>query len=362
MTKGLNNLLEETGLPGLAELRGLLQELLGGSRTRVCLVKEQQLNPRVPRVYRVQFETTGGTRSLIVKRLDPAIAQRNHLVITRWLPAAGLGEGGPKLLGTAAERRGQCVWHVYEDLGDWALDGVGPEPERVQAAVEWVARLHVRFAGHPLLPECRLHGGDLGTAFYNSNVRDAIRGLETLRPPRIELSADGIRLRDRLLERMYQLLDEQATRALAIEELGGHETLLHGDLWTSNTFVLPAQHGWQTRLIDWDHAGVGPVSYDLSTFLLRFPAPQRPWILDLYRAAVEPAEWHLPSNEDLNQLFETAEYARFANRIIWPAIALATDHAEWGLDELAEVEQWFETFEPILSGASESWLVNAAQG
>src|SRR5256885_9944571 len=76
------------------------------------------------------------------------------------------------------------------------------------------------------------------------------------------------------------------------------------------------------RHINWDHAAVGPVSYDLSTFLYRFPKPERPWILEAYRRAVAPAGWHLPPTWLLNVVFETAEYARYANRIIWPAVAL----------------------------------------
>jgi hypothetical protein len=58
--------------------------------------------------------------------------------------------------------------------------------------------------------------------------------------------------------------------------------------------------------------------------------------------------WRLPSARDLNLLFDTAECARFANRAIWPAIALLRERAEWGFEELAEVERWFEMLEPVL--------------
>src|SRR5439155_26910360 len=104
----------------------------------------------------------------------------------------------------------------------------------------------------------------------------------------------------------------------------------------------------RVRLIDWDYAGVGPVSYDLSTFLLRFPTERRPSILEFYRKEVEESGWELPTQANLNALFETAEYARYANRIIWPAIALVTDKAAWGAVALAEVEEWFQRFEPVL--------------
>jgi len=112
--------------------------------------------------------------------------------------------------------------------------------------------------------------------------------------------------------------------------------------------VLPAIQGVQARLVGWDHAGVGPISYDLSTFLLRFPPRYRLWILDLYREAVRPAGWDLPSVGQLNVLFETAEFARFANCIIWPAVTLAHDRLGWGFDELANVAQWFESWKSVL--------------
>ena len=114
-------------------------------------------------------------------------------------------------------------------------------------------------------------------------------------------------------------------------------------------FVIPTDTGLRARLIDWDHAAVGPASYDLSTFLLRFPVQHRPWVLDLYQQAIARAGWRLPSVPDLNRLFETHEYARYANRIIWPAIAHVVDHAQWAVDELAEIDQWFENFGAVLA-------------
>src|SRR2546427_7809980 len=123
MSFALDQLLEGTGQPGLTELRDLVRELLGGRQATGRLLDQQQLSSPHPRVYRVRFGLNGAVRSLVIKRLEPAIAQRNQLVTQRWLPAVDLNDYGPKLLGAAAERTGQCVWHVYEDLGDWALDG-----------------------------------------------------------------------------------------------------------------------------------------------------------------------------------------------------------------------------------------------
>jgi hypothetical protein len=348
MIEGLANLLEESGQPGLVELRALLDEVLGGPAVTGQVLDQHRLPSRRPRVYRVRFVFDGWVRSVVVKHMELDTAQRNQLLIRRWLPSVGLGDHGPTLLGVAAERNGQSVWHVYDDFGDRALAAHHLDPQCVRAAVELIAQVHLRFAGHALLAECRLLGSDFGIAFYAANVRDALRCLDALQPPAVELSAMQAALRDRLRARVRQLQEEEPMRAQALAEFGGPETLLHGDLWTTHVFVLPALHGVQARLAGWDHAGVGPVSYDLSTFLLRFPVRHRLWILDLYREAIQPAGWSLPSARDLNLLFETAEYARLANCIIWPAVALVQDRFNWGFDELADLDQWFEAWKPVL--------------
>jgi len=344
MIEGLDKVLGGSAQPGLAELRDLLQELLGGSQAAGRFIAQEALQRRAERVFRLQFEVKGQPRSVVIKRLRPNIARRNELVAQRWLPAIGLNECGPPLMGSAAARSGACVWHVYEDLGQGELDPKVPDHKRVQAAVELIAQMHKRFAGHPLLGEVRLHGGDLGIHFYEANVRDAIYALQALKP-----AAPHAALRDRLLDRLQKLRRELQRRSDEAAELGGPETLLHGDLWAINVFVIPTGSGMRARLIDWDHAAAGPASYDLSTFLLRFPAPHRPWILELYRQALERAGgWRLPGESELNLVFETHEYSRFANRIIWPAIALVMDQADWVFEELAEVERWFDQFEPVL--------------
>jgi hypothetical protein len=343
--EGLAQALEGSGQPGLTELRELLQELFGGADATGRLIDQQRLKARI---YRLRIAAGDRVHPLVVKRLDPGHAQRNRLAAARWLPAIGLDGCAPRLLGSAAERTGDSVWHVYEDLGDWRLDPKHPDPERVGAAIELIAQLHMRSAEHPLLPECRRCGGDLGMYFYASNVRDAICGLEALRPSAIELSPEQITLRDRLLERLYRLRGEQPRRARLMAELGGPDVLLHGDLWTTNTFVRPTGEGLQARLIDWDHVGVGPVSYDLSTFLYRFAAHDRPWILERYREGVARAGWRLPFAADLNVLFDTAECARYASRAVWPTVALLQDRAGWGFAELAEIEQWFAALKPAL--------------
>ena len=348
MIEGLDKLLNCTGEPGVSELRSVLLNLLGRWERPVKLFAQIPLRSEHRRVYRLRFTTNGQVGSIIIKRLEPSIAQRNQLVASRWLPAVGLGNTGAVMLGAAAEHSGECIWQIYEDLGAGTLDPNSSALSDIKLVIELIAQVHLRFADHPLLAECRLYGGDLGTNFFASNVSDALRCLQAVQRSRRDLPAEHARVIETLLNRLHRLVDEHSGRAQALEELGGPETLLHGDLWTSNTIIIPTAEGFQARLIDWDHAGVGPISYDLSTFLLRFPNERRWQILELYGQAVADAGWRLPPCSDLNALFETAEYARFANRIIWPAISLARGEGEWGFAALAEVKQWFEEFQPVL--------------
>jgi phosphotransferase family enzyme len=344
MIERLDQVLADTAEPGLPELRAALVRVLEGSHGAVLFTGAQRLWSRV---YRLQFAARDGLRSVVVKRLGPLEARRGELVAWRWLPAVGLEDGGPGLLGVAAAALGDWVWHVYEDFGDSGLAGRESDTAAVAAAVRLIASVHSRFASHPLLAECRSYRV-FDISWFAGNVRDAIMSLEDIRPPAATLTVDQAALRGRLLARLRRLLADQNRRARALAEWGGPETLLHGDLWTSNTFVLRTPAGLKARLIDWDRAGVGPMSYDLSTFLLRFPASQRAWILDLYTHSLEAGSWRPPGHARLNLLCETAELARYANCVVWPAHAIAREGKAWGWNALAEVERWFLAIQPVL--------------
>jgi thiamine kinase-like enzyme len=337
---------------GPPELRQLLHELFGRPGADVRWAGRQVLKPEV---YRLPPPSGNGERAIVVKRLDSGRARRNQFVAERWLPAVGLSGRAASLLGSAAELSGTGVWHVYEDLGNGVLETKNPDPARIEAVVELIAQVHTRFAGHRLLAECRLYGDDFGAGFFGANLRDAIRSLEALQPPAIDMAPKDAAVRDRLLRRLRELLDQEPSRARALAEFGGPETLLHGDLWATNALIVAGRDGPQARLIDWDHVGVGPISYDLSTLLARFPVPDRAWILELYRRALgrglqtaPQRGWRLPTVQVLNALFDTAEHARLANRVIWPALAVLDGQAAWGFEELARVEQWFEEWEPVI--------------
>jgi len=345
---GLERALDAWAGEGARDLLAGLEPLLGGPGVHGRLLAAESL-PR-DRVLRVRAEIAGCPRSLIVKRFPPERAHRERIAIERWLPRVGLEAQGPPLLATVAERSGRFTWFVYEDLGDCTLAEHASDPGRVRAAVALLAELHARFTDHPLLGEARQLGADLGVAFYGASVCDAARALEALLANASLASAERAICLG-LLERLALMRLEQAKRAAALEAWGGPETLLHGDPWTINVLVRATCSGLEARLIDWDHAGVGPVSYDLSTFLMRFPSGERAQILSHYQerhAAGSARGRRWPSRAEWNALFDTAERARIASAILWRALAALDGHLAWALEELTELERALSVLGPVL--------------
>jgi hypothetical protein len=343
--QGLERSLEEWREPGGANLCELLQRIVGdgvgrGSEPTMQLERLKQA------VYRLRLDGASD-RALVLKRHPPTVAEADRLVAERWLPAIGLGDSCPRLVAAAAEREGRWVWHVYEDLGDEGL-AVQRVPRRLAAAVDFIAELHTRAAGHPLLPEVRWRARDHGVHFFTANLGDAIAALEALATPPRDVPPEFAGARERLLCRLHRLREDAPRRVRLMQEVGGPDTLLHGDLWPKNVFVPLAGDNPRARLIDWDHVGAGPFSYDLSTFLYQSSAEERPWIVQRYRDAVARAGWCLPGTEELNLLCHTAESSRYCHCILFDAIAALNDGAAWGIAELIDYERWFEALRPPL--------------
>lgn len=341
----LTDVLETSREPGRAELAALLRQMLDGELQAGRPVRLEQLKQEV---YRLRIDDgRGPARTLVLKRLQPAVAQTDRLVAERWLPALGLGERCPRLLGAAAERSGTWVWHVYDDLGGETL-AADRRPERLDAAVDLLVALHTRAAVHPLLPEIRWRARDNGAHFFTANLRDAITLLEALAARPAQGPPGFPAVRRRLLHRLATILDDAPRRVRVLEDIDGRDTLLHGDLWPKNVFVTLSGGAPMARLIDWDHVGAGPFSYDLSTFLYRSAREERPSILRRYREGAGRAGWRLPAAEALNLLFHTAEVARCAHCIVFDAVAILHGGADWAFDELTDFSDWLEALRPPL--------------
>jgi aminoglycoside phosphotransferase (APT) family kinase protein len=188
-------------------------------------------------------------------------------------------------------------------------------------------------------------------------VRDAIAALEALRPA----SPPQARIRDELLERLSRLDNEAADRCAELEAFGGPDCLLHGDFGVRNAMVVPTGGGWRARFIDWDHAGVGPASYDLSTLLLQLPQDQRRRALDAY-CAFRRRRRDSPSVEIWNALFDTAERSRFANMAIWPALWAMDGERDSAFENLSAIASWFEALQPVLPPAEPETRRGTAHG
>jgi aminoglycoside/choline kinase family phosphotransferase len=342
----LRETLEAHGEPPCPELWITLAEVLadGGSPgRRMCLERVKR------RVYRID-DGAGSGRSLVLKRhVDPANARRARLVSECWLPALGLEACCPLVLGAAADRHGRWIWQLYEDFGTDTLRD-HPDRARLGAAIDLIAEIHTRAAGHPLLGQARGAGADYGIHYFSSALRDADRALEAL--PAARLPGESGRARDRLRRRLHRLRHDAARRADVLAEAGGPETLLHGDLLAKNVIVAERPQGWSVALLDWDHVGIGPVSYDLSTFLARFPARERAWMLSRYRDGVRRAGGSPPGVRELNLLFDTAEQARCAAYVASLASKLLLDGGRVAPTGLVEVEGWFRALRPLLPRSS----------
>jgi hypothetical protein len=341
--------LSDTTLEDLGpEVATAVRQLLGGDDAASLPIELEKLHhSRVIRA-RLAVAPEGTPGSVVIKRVKPRADERNRLIARRWLPWLGLDGVAPALLATVAGPAGKSIWHIYEDVGRDTLRTHPVDREHVAATVDLIAEIHTRAAAHPVVSECRREGEDFGSHFFTSNVRDALTLLEALHPPAVRPSAEQAALRDRLCQRLERLLSGTPDRAATIAQDGGPDTLLHGDLWAANVIVERATDGMRVRIVDWDHAGAGPIAYDVSFFLSRFAAAERGWILERYRTAVARAGWRLPAPATLNLLFETAECARCANRILWPAVALLHDGGTWGFIELAEIDRWFGALQPMI--------------
>ena len=307
-------------------LAGALGRLSDGGRDPVRVVSATVLGEGVHRIELGRADRP----SVVVKRLPSSRARLEQRVTDRWLPGVGLDGLGPPRLSSVAESDGAYVWHVYDDLGARGLDRPDVDAGTVDLVMSRLADLHARFAGHLLLPEVRFAAGDLGVYFYTRSVRDALATVDRMRPPRLLPSQEDAAIRDGVLARLQTLRDDEPARVRLLEG-AGPETLVHGDLTRGNVFVLDGA----VRLIDWDHVGVAPAAFDLSTHVAHYPPAQRPLVVARYTAAMAERGYAFRDDVDWDLLVRTFEAGRLANQLIWLATAVL-EGTETTFDRLVE--------------------------
>lgn len=327
---------------GLRLLSGPLQGLSGNGR-RVAVAGTTTIRPNVHRL-----TLDGAPRAtVVVKRLSGRHADLERLVTRRWLPAVGLQGLGPPLLTAVGDPDGHHAWHVYEDLGPRGLDRKDPDAASLGAAMEEVAELHTAFSSSALLPEPRFAAGDMGAYFYVKSVRDAFRSVDLLRPPAVEMSSEREAVRDRMLDLLTRLRDDEPNRVRILEHGAGPETLVHGDLTRANVFVMDGTGRPRVCLIDWDHCGVAPAGFDISTQLAYYQEPERRLVLDAYTAAMAERGCRLPGDLDWPLLVSTFEAGRLANQVIWVAMGIR-ESSGWTWSDLAV---WRDELSAAVEGA-----------
>lgn len=357
-----------------AALEARIEHMLTASGAKPELIEHRSIKKR--HVHRQVWRVGTAQHRFVLKCFEPRRSGVERRALERWLPTLGMADAAPALLAVVAVSDAQSVWHVYEDLGDWTLDAddrserlprdrgfltamaTPPDWARLEAVLVRLAQLHEASAGHALLGECRYWSGDLGGHYLASSVRDAIAALEALKP----LSPTQQRTHDQLLAALSRLDDEAKHRCAELESYGGPDCLLHGDFGVRNAMVVPYQGGWSARIIDWDHAGIGPASYDLSTLLLQIPHEQRARALGAYCSFRRNPERGWPTTEIWNGLFDTAERSRFANMVIWPALWATDGELDSAFETLSAIASWFEALQPVLQPPLQEVPGRAAHG
>ena len=323
-----------------ARVDGLLRRALHRDDLEVSDCRELSAD-----VYQLTL-TTGEPASVVMKRREPGAAHRDRLLVRRWLPAVGLAGAGPSLLATVCEQDGDAAWSVYEWLDGPSLDRIRTDTGDIDRLVDVVASMHVRFAGHPLMAEVRHYGAHLGRDAYAGQLDDAMLALSAARrDPAVRRHLADALLTD--LEHAVRRAREETPALLTLlDEVGGPDTVLHGDLWPRNVVAGP---GW-LRLIDWERLGVGPAIYDLSTLLLRLPSAARRSVLDRYLTRVAAAGWPLPTVDEVVLLTTALERARLATLISWRVLDLlqapAGLAASWATGQLRSIWTWWHQVDP----------------
>lgn len=194
-----------------------------------------------------------GRRSLLDPR-DPMLARREALFLRGDVPRAlPAGIGVPP--GARVVSHDGIEWIFMPDLGD-ALDRPW-SAAAARTAARRTALLYVPGANDPAL----LDADWLERRGFNAYAHHVPAGHENLDALAGDSRLDGLFSADevRRLHDCLDRLDELTARAGRLPP-----TLVHGDLHPRNAALGP---DGTLLLIDWEHAGVGPVGHDLGTFV-----------------------------------------------------------------------------------------------
>lgn len=305
-------------LPDADTVRAALASRTGpwGDDVRVLSVRDLSSGLGQAAVLRVSLTTPSSGPSLWIVKIpgwgpqtlldsrDDGLAEREACFFAGTLPAL-LPRGLTTPPDATVLRHHGRLWIVMRDVG--AVLQQAWTPQGALAAARRAALLWVPGATRPDLLDAPWLERE-GYAAYAHHVDAGHENLEALgRDPllRTLFTPDQVRA-------LHACLD--AADSLAARAKGLPGTLVHGDLTPRNAGLDPAGH---LALIDWEHVGVGPVGFDLGTFVSVYRAfggqgeLDEPALLDAYgRALSDLAGTDLRADA---------------------ALGFATAHLTWGL-------------------------------
>ena len=201
-------------------------------------------------IYRLAGVGVGGT--VVVAKWGPAgPILRERFIQEQVLPYLPLT--APRYYGTCLD--GPDGWLFLEDVGDQRYSR--SEPEHMRVAAEWVGTLHTVASGVGAADGL----ADAGPSRYLRQLRGArakvhdCLGRWTFALAEVEVLASLLSWCD-VLEARWGRVEAGCT--------GSPPTLVHGDFQPKNAFVRSNGHGVQIFPIDWEMAGWGPPSIDLT--------------------------------------------------------------------------------------------------
>ena len=240
-------------------------------------------------------------------RRDARARRERELGVYReLLPGAGLGTA--RHLGEAWDD--DRHWLLLELVEGASLRDL--EPERWIAPLEWLGRLHGRFAGawESSAPPPFLERHD--ERYFRAKADGALTAVASLTPWLAERMAT-------VRKRLHAVLPVLAA---------GPHTLVHGAFLPANVIVAPGKPP-RTCVVDWELAAVGGPIYDLAFFCDGFEPPALDRMLAAYRRGAEASGLGLPPDAELRRAIDCFRLHRVAN---WLE---AAEHKRYG-DEAIE--------------------------
>jgi aminoglycoside phosphotransferase (APT) family kinase protein len=229
----------------------------GLGQAAVLRVRTASDDPSAPSEWIVKIPG-GGARSLLDSR-DEQLNGRELSFVRSSLPAR-LPTGLATPSATVVLDPDGGEWIVMRDIGPVLENPWTPEAAATAAAR--LALLHTPIAADPALLDLPW----LERAGHHAYAHHVPSGHDNLDA----LPADS-RLADLFTRTQVRALHRCLDAAEALADRAAHlpPTLVHGDFTPLNAGLDEAQ---RLVLIDWEHVGVGPVGFDLATFVAMYQA------------------------------------------------------------------------------------------